>query len=57
MQLEFHYPKDQLYLVAVSGGPDSMALLDLLFQNGYALIVAPFLSVGRFRVMPPSATS
>lgn len=40
MQLEFHYPKDQLYLVAVSGGPDSMALLDLLFQNGYALIVA-----------------
>ena len=29
MQLEFHYPKDQLYLVAVSGGPDSMALLDL----------------------------
>lgn len=31
--------KDKLYLIALSGGPDSMALLDMLYQEKYSLIV------------------
>lgn len=31
--------KDKLYLIALSGGPDSMALLDMLYQKKYSLIV------------------
>ena len=33
------YPHDKLYLVAVSGGPDSMALLSLLKDSNYQVIV------------------
>lgn len=33
------YPLDEKYLVAVSGGPDSMALLDLLIKSKYSIIV------------------
>lgn len=33
-------PKGQVYLLGVSGGPDSMAMLDLLYQQGHNLIVA-----------------
>lgn len=31
--------KDKLYLIALSGGPDSMALLDMLYQKKYSLVV------------------
>lgn len=31
--------KDKLYLIALSGGPDSMALLDILYQEKYSLVV------------------
>ncbi len=31
--------KDKLYLIALSGGPDSMALLNMLYQEKYSLIV------------------
>lgn len=31
--------KDKLYLIALSGGPDSMALLNMLCQEKYSLIV------------------
>ena len=40
MNVSFPYLKTKRYLVAVSGGPDSMALLDLLYHQGYTLIVA-----------------
>lgn len=33
------YPKDQKYIVGVSGGCDSMCLLDLLYHQGYQVIV------------------
>lgn len=36
---EFNYPLNKKYLVAVSGGPDSMALLHKLLINKYSLIV------------------
>ena len=29
------YPKNYKYLVAVSGGPDSMALLDMLYKDNF----------------------
>ena len=35
----FKYDLNQRYLVAVSGGPDSMALLNMLYEAGYHLIV------------------
>lgn len=31
--------KDKLYLIALSGGPDSMALLNMLYQEKFSLIV------------------
>lgn len=37
--LEINYPKDKTYLVAVSGGPDSMALLNMLYLLKYKLII------------------
>ncbi len=40
MNVEFNYDKNGLYLVACSGGPDSMALLDMLYKQNYHLIVA-----------------
>ena len=33
------YNKDLKYLVAVSAGPDSMALLDMLYKDGFNLVV------------------
>jgi len=36
----FDYDKDKVYLVAVSGGPDSMALLDMLYKQKYKIMVA-----------------
>ena len=33
------YPKDRKYIVGVSGGCDSMCLLDLLYHQGYQVIV------------------
>ena len=30
--------KDKLYLIALSGGPDSMALLNMLYQEKFSLI-------------------
>lgn len=36
----FDYDKNKTYLVACSGGPDSMALLDMLYNNGFSLIIA-----------------
>ena len=35
-----NYDHKKLYLVACSGGPDSMALLDMLVKNNFNLIVA-----------------
>lgn len=34
------YSKEKKYLVAVSGGPDSMALLSMLLNQGYKVVVA-----------------
>ena len=39
MEAKFTYPKDRTYVVGVSGGPDSMALLDLLYNQDYSLVV------------------
>ena len=39
MKTEFTYDKSKLYIIGVSGGPDSMALLDMLYKDGYSLIV------------------
>lgn len=36
---EFNLNKDGLYLVAVSGGPDSMALLNMLYEQGFNVVV------------------
>lgn len=33
------YPKDKYYIVGVSGGCDSMCLLDILVKNGYKVVV------------------
>lgn len=33
------YPKDSPYIVGVSGGCDSMCLLDILYKSGYQVIV------------------
>ena len=38
--LKINYPKDKTYLVAVSGGPDSMALLDMLLKENFNIIIA-----------------
>ena len=35
----FVYPKDKVYIVAVSGGPDSMALLNMLYSTNYKLVI------------------
>ena len=35
----FSYPKDKKYLIGVSGGPDSMALLNMLYLQGYNLVI------------------
>ena len=35
----FSYPKDKKYLIGVSGGPDSMALLNMLQLQGYNLVI------------------
>ena len=37
--LNLNYPKDQTYLIAVSGGPDSMALLNMLKNLKYKLVI------------------
>ena len=37
--LKINYPKDKTYLVAVSGGPDSMALLNMLYSLKYKLVI------------------
>lgn len=37
--MKFKYRKDALYIVAVSGGPDSMALLNMLYLDGYKNLV------------------
>lgn len=34
-----NYSKDDVYVVGVSGGPDSMALLDMLFKQGLNIVV------------------
>ena len=38
--MHLDYSLDDLYLVACSGGPDSMALLDMLIKENYNVIVA-----------------
>ena len=37
--MNFIYDKEKTYVVAVSGGPDSMALLNMLYEQGFKLIV------------------
>lgn len=37
--LKINYPKNCIYLIAVSGGPDSMALLNMLKNQGYQLVI------------------
>ena len=37
--MDFIYDKEKTYVVGVSGGPDSMALLNMLYEDGYKLIV------------------
>lgn len=39
MSLIFNYSKNDTYVIGVSGGPDSMALLDMLHEQGYSLVV------------------
>lgn len=39
MKKEFNYSKKETYVVGVSGGPDSMALLDMLYHQNYSLVV------------------
>ena len=38
-ELLINYPKDDTYLIAVSGGPDSMALLNMLYLLNYHLVI------------------
>ncbi len=38
-ELLINYPKDETYLIAVSGGPDSMALLNMLYLLKYHLVI------------------
>lgn len=37
--LNLNYSKNQVYLIAVSGGPDSMALLNMLYSSNYKLVI------------------
>ena len=39
MSLIFNYPKNETYVFGVSGGPDSMALLNMLHEQEYSLVV------------------
>ena len=39
MNKNFYYDKTKRYVIGVSGGPDSMALLNMLYEKGYELIV------------------
>ncbi|MBE6142459.1 MAG: tRNA lysidine(34) synthetase TilS [Erysipelotrichaceae bacterium] len=39
MKKEFNYDKNKVYVIGVSGGPDSMALLHMLIKQKYNLIV------------------
>jgi tRNA(Ile)-lysidine synthase len=39
-RIDLRLKKDEQILVGVSGGPDSLCLLDLLHKNGYSVIVA-----------------
>ena len=39
MKEEFNYDKNKVYVIGVSGGPDSMALLHMLIKQKYNLIV------------------
>lgn len=37
--MNFKYNKKEKYIVAVSGGPDSMALLNMLYNDGYTNLI------------------
>lgn len=39
MSNTFNYDKSKTYIVGVSGGPDSMALLNMLYEDSYNLVV------------------
>ena len=39
MSLIFNYSKNDTYVIGVSGGPDSMALLDMLYRQNFSLVV------------------
>ena len=39
MKTRFNYDKKKVYVIGVSGGPDSMALLNMLYNEGFSLVV------------------